>query len=64
MAQALFAPATNVVFLSWMHILGGGEAGAMIPYVLVRTRSDSSSTIFQISVMELIPFNPWRDVVP
>lgn len=41
--QTLFAPASNVVFLAWMHILGGGGVGGMIPYIAVCTCIVSST---------------------
>ena len=34
--QSLFAPASNLVFLTWMHLLAGGSLDALVPYVVVR----------------------------
>ncbi len=34
-AQSVFAPASNLVFLTWMHLLGGGTLAALMPYIVV-----------------------------
>lgn len=31
--QTVYAPISNVIFLGWMHLLGGGATSAMIPYI-------------------------------
>ena len=34
-AQSVFAPASNLIFLTWMHLLGGGSLNALMPYIVV-----------------------------
>ena len=34
--QSVFAPASNLIFLTWMHLLAGGGLDALVPYVVVR----------------------------
>ncbi len=35
-SQSVFAPASNLIFLTWMHLLAGGALDALVPYVVVR----------------------------
>jgi protein Mpv17 len=32
--QSVFAPASNLIFLTWMHLLAGGALDALVPYVV------------------------------
>ena len=41
-AQSVFAPASNLVFLTWMHLLGGGTLAALMPYIVVSPHSQDT----------------------